>query len=272
MPFKKRRRYRRNNRAKWRQQKLAVGTVQKIAKRVAIYQMQKKEEPKFTLLTIGSFPQDAAPIGDMLTMRGRYEGTSGLYLNNDMFHPFTVRPPVITTGAVQTVDSGRGTRIGDTVNLTGIALKGTLVFPKEIDHGVRVSISIYRADSVLSQDLYKYEFDLNNETNTRMIDDSEKIHKVAQKSWLLNHTSGSQTIKRNVSMYIKFKNGKRIRYNEDLVHAQGCSLLDFQDTRYLCSMRSDVNGPAIFSDPVNANTRNAYPQFYGKWVCYYRDS
>lgn len=269
MVYKPKRFYR-NKKRKWRQQKLSIGTIEKISKRIALHQIQKQEEPKFTLLTIGAFAATGPPIGNIIARDGQYNGLTGIYLNNDYFAPHTVKTIVSPANPIE-VPTGRGTRLGDSVELVGIALRGTLVYPSQMDTGCRVRMTIFKADGPQGKNLNEYQTCIDLDDNSRMINDSEEISKVKEKHWLLNHKTGSQTSKYNVNMYVRFKKPKRIRYNETVVNPAACSLLDFQDTKYRLSLTSDVP-PQAFVSPVPAAVRNQYPQFYGQWTCYYRDS
>lgn len=215
---------------------------------------------------------EGVPLGNLITGRGMYNPV-GIYTNDQFYHPFTFKTQLDPNGS--TVNSGPSTRIGDTVEVTGLSIRGWLKFPSQIDVGEEVRFAIYRVDQVLAKSLWEYEVPLNRMLIPRQIDDHEKLHKVFVKSYRLNHKTGSQTMRVPVNIYKRFKKSKRIRFNETVVSDVSVHLTDYADDRYLLSITSTVPAPpnGVFNPlPPTPAERNNYPQFAGNFICYYRDS
>lgn len=278
-------------RKKWRQQKLSVGTVAKIAKKIANFQIQKKAEPKYSLVQIG----DAAPnFGSnpnpyLLMKSGAYKLNPGpvnlnsANLNLVGFHPQTIQPQA--GGGV--IDTSHGTRNGDTIQLKRVAFSGTLVLPSGCPNA-RVHIGIYSAKSTQNNPRAKLP-DADFMTMRRSIDDFQELNHVVSKTWVVNKTAGSsienpgavqnpffegQIRKINFNLTKYFKN-RRIRYDEDANNT--IPIQNFSDLRYYLVMYSDVPDPSTnggIGQQPNANItrlQNNYPLVYGKWLSYYRD-
>lgn len=279
--FKRRSRFRRKNkRSLWRQQKLAVGTVKKIAKEVANIQIRKQVEPKYSLLTLGAFgtlSQQSQPVGWLITSRGLYNTVTGAYLNDTTFHPYTAlltAEPPANVGDNQLINSAAGSRIGNSINLTGISLKGYIIYPRTIDAGTVIRANVYHAKHDLDLNLIDYEPSLHCDEIPRELDDVNQVSKVMGKTWILNHRYGGADMKVPVRLYKSFgKAGKRIDYNDIPNTPAECKLVDFKSSRYLLSMTSDVPMPSAgMSVPPTAGQIELFPQFYGQFTAYYRDA
>ena len=294
MPGKKRR-FRRKTSRKWRQQKLAVGTVQKIARRVAKIQIEKKEEPKYALTILGSKPGNNTedPLRCVITKTGLYKiypSSSGNLANVDQFnlqhHPMTYPYDVVQgqAGAVEKVTTGYGMRAGDTISLKGIGFKGFLCLGKSCANA-RVHLGIYKSESDLTgQNSTDRPVDLlpplDGMVVRREIENTEKLNGTkAIKTFTLNHRADDNEVKIPVNLYLP--TSRRIRYNKNQPDRDAGLMAQsqYEDLRYHFVCFSDVKDDAltggISSTIPNSDyqaTLDRFPTLYGRWTAYYRDS
>lgn len=292
MPFTRKRKFngkrrQTNKRRKWRQQKVAIGTIQKIAKRVANMQIEKKLEPKWSNLQLG-FPNTAItgkPLRCVIFKSGVYKVGPGLppstflfgaLMNRSMHHPQTV--PLELSPTTTAIESGAYRRQGDTIEVKGLSLKGMFIQGSECP-SVTVRVSLCSAQETLPNPVALLP-QLDWMTVRRSIDDTEKLNVL--KTWELNfnQTADETERRRPFSFYHRFKSGKRIRYNENqaLVYP-GISETSYQDTRYYLVVYSDLPDESptggIPSNIPNAQLQDVLARnvsFQGAFNCYYRDA
>lgn len=278
------------NRGKWKQQKLAVGTVAKIARKVARFQIQKGEEPKFTNNILGEVAENSYsdPVRCIVTKSGLYrvaEQASGFLSNvsqTNLQHAPITYPASTAIAQPQPANlklsSGSGYRIGDTIHLKAIALKGYLMLGKSCPNA-KVSASFHKAEQTLT-DPVRYLPPLNGLTIRRSIDDTEKLNGTkVHKTWMLNHKAENQEVKIPVNLYLRVD--KRIRYNKNQpdVDAGVMDQIWYDDLRYYLILYSDVKDEVQLGG-IGTNVPNAqlqdvidrFPTFYGRWTAYYRDA
>lgn len=287
MPRKTYRR-RRKNKGKWRQQKLAVGTVQKIARRVANMQIAKKEEPKYTVAILGGRPANV--MSDVtrciVTRSGLFEISPGaqnlqnIPQNLIMHHPITYPTEVDTQGqaGLKKVVSGAGRREGDTIILKGLGLKGYLCLGKSCPNA-RVHIGIYKSENNINDPQLLLP-ELDGFQLRREIDTTEKLNGTkCQKTYTLNHRANEQEVKIPVNMYLPVN--KRIKYgkNQPVASAGVMQQIWYDDLRYLLVMYSDAKDMVLTGGIPNTlpnsdldKVLDTHPTFYGRWVAYYRDA
>lgn len=289
------RRYRRKGRGKrkWRQQKLAIGTVQKIARQVAKYEIKEKEEPKFSLVLLGGTAANSAslPVRCIITKSGLYQMTplnTGFLSNASQtsiqHHPITYPSETALVGQQGQrlkLDSGANYRIGDTINLTGVGLKGFLCLGKDCQNA-QVYCGIHKAEQTIDTPI-DFMTTLDGMEIRRQINNAEKLNGTkAVKRWSLNHRANEQEVKIPVNMYLSLN--KRIRYdrNQPDRDAGNMSQDMYDDLRYYLVFYSDVPdevlpaagggvGPAVPVADQQA-VYDRFPTFYGRWTAYYRDA
>ena len=289
-----RRRFRKKRgRGKWRQQKLAVGTVQKIARQVAKFEIKEKEEPKFSLVLLGGSAANSAsqPVRCIITKSGLYQMTP---LNTGFLSNFTQTPiqhhPITypsetdlqgQAGAKLKLTSGAGYRIGDTVNLTGIGLKGFLCLGKNCPNA-QVYAGFHKAEQTIDEPI-NFLTTLDGMEIRRQINNAEKLNGTkVRKRWSLNHRANDQEVKIPVNMYLPLN--KRIRYDRNQPDRDSGNMSQdvYDDLRYYLVMYSDVPdevlpqaGGGVGPQVPNAQQQDVYdrfPTFYGRWTAYYRDA
>lgn len=290
MPYQKKKSKRRRRSNKWRQQKLAVGTVQKIARRVAKFQIQKQEEPKFSVNLLGGRP--ANNISDVVrcivTRSGLFEvaptPTTGFLSNVQQYriqiHPITYPYDVVQgqAGQVEKVTTGYGMRAGNTIMLKGLGLKGYLCLGKDCPNA-RVHVGIYSSENNLT-DPQTFLPELDGMQLRREIDTTEKLNGTkVKRTYTLNHRANDQEVKIPINMYLPVN--KRIKYgkNQPDRDAGVMSQIYFDDLRYYLIMYSDAKD-SVLAGGIASNIPNnqqqqvydAHPTFYGRWTAYYRDA
>lgn len=292
-----------NKKTGWRQQKVSINTIKKIATSISKYQDRKSQEPKYSLVPLGTIPTDftGLPNPYIIMNSGAYKLTVGPQninvqdLNLIAHHPQTTQPVPVQGAAINTSDS---TRIGDTIRLTRLSCTGTIVLPQGCED-TKIHIGIYSSKSLQLNPRSKL-VDANNMTSRRAIEDFQELNHVASKTFIMRHNIGAQVqtngwtyqqlpqgfpaaefkgsfTKKAFSLQVKFKGaGKRVRYNQD--STQILAGQDYADLRYYLVMYSDrqslnING-GIGIQPVASLNKilNEYPSFYGKWTAYYRDA
>lgn len=280
----RRKQRKRNTKRKWRQQKVSIGTIQKIARQVSTYQIKKQAEPKWSNLQLG-FPNadiQGKPITCLVFKSGLYKVSSGVpgflqcsIMLRSQHHPQTV--PLAVAGAVGApIDTGPHKRIGETINMTGLALKGMFIQGSTaLSQTVRISLCTAKCTLPDPRQLLP---NLDFMTVRRNIDDTEKLNVV--KTWELNfnQTAATEPRRRPFSFYVKLN--QRFRYNDDQsTQFPGIQETAYQDKRYYLVMYSDVPDEApgggiplnIPNNQLNqVQQRNI--QFYGRFTAYYRDS
>lgn len=288
MPRNARKRYKKRRSGKWRQQKLAVGTVQKIARRVAKFQIAKQEEPKYTVTILGGRPANVTTdvTRCIITRSGLFEISPGaVNLQNIpqvgiQHHPITYPTNVDTTGQAgdKKVFSGAGRREGDTIMLKGLGLKGYLCLGKSCPNA-RVHIGFYKSENSLT-DPQNLLPELDGFQLRREIDTTEKLNGTkAGKTYTLNHRANEQEVKVPINMYLPVN--KRIKYgkNQPVVSTGVMSQIYYDDLRYYLVMYSDAKDQVltggIATTLPNSDLQkviDTHPTFYGRWVAYYRDA
>ena len=197
-------------------------------------------------------------------------------------HPITYpaqTPLVGAQGAQLKLNSGQGFRIADTINLTGIGLKGYLCLGKDCDNA-QVYAGIHKAESTLTNPI-EFLPPLDGMVVRRSINNAEKLNGTkATKRWSLNHRANDQEVKIPVNMYLPLN--KRIRYDRNQPDTDQGTMSQsvYDDLRYYLVMYSDVPDEALPGGGVGpqvpiAQQQDVYdrfPTFYGRWTAYYRDS
>lgn len=293
MPYKRKYKYpknsyknKNNTKRKWRQQKLAVGTVAKIAKRVANFQIQKKLEPKWTNLLLGtpSTTLDGRDITCCSYRSGIYSVsqsptgflTSAIQLRSQ-HHPQTF--PVTSNGPAQPILSGKETRVGDTIEMTALLVQGYFKLGANLDNAT-VRVSLAHACATIQDPAFLLP-DVNGMQIRRTIDNTEELNILKNKYFTINHNAGGNDREKrlNFKIYFKFKKPRRIRYNEGQNTAFPINQNSYQDHRYYLIVKSDVPDPNP-NGGLNPNTPNAQLdqvlsnslQFYARWTAYYKDA
>lgn len=285
-------RYRRRGRkkkGKWRQQKLAVGTVQKIARRVAKYQIQELEEPKFSVNLLGGRPGNNTEdvVRCIITRSGLFEvapQATGFLSNTAQYpiqiHPITYPYDVVQgqAGQVEKVTTGYGMRAGNTIMLKGLGLKGYLCLGKDCANA-RVHVGIYKSENNLT-DPQSFLPELDGMQLRREIDTTEKLNGTkCKRTYTLNHRANENEVKVPINLYLPVN--KRIKYGKNQPDRDSgvMSQIYFDDLRYYLIMYSDrkdtVLAGGIGNTVVNADQTQIYdshPTFYGRWTAYYRDA
>lgn len=273
MPFKKRGR-RQNKKAKWRQQKLAVGTIEKIARRVANIEIDKDLEAKWATLMVGDGGNsDTAPLPVLVTTRGMFDAVNGVDFSNSYFAPRTALQQTLTQGHPRPIDAGEGFRIGDEVTVKGLSFKGLLKMPAACAHA-QVTVKVVRFSAPLQQQPYSYFASLKYRELRRELPNNTRASVVKSITLNMNHRAYSRDVTKVIDIYVPLKD-KKIRYKEPalLFNQLSCAIADFQDEFYMLVIFSDTTHPAAgFQTPIPVATANLYPHLYGRWTCYYKDS
>lgn len=254
-----------NKKAKWREQKISVGTIQKIARRVARHEDQKNIENLYSVLNIGTpGTLESYALSRAVTKKGLSSPTMGTK-DELLFHPFTTKMQVDSLlPGVTEVDSNNGTRKGNEIFLRGLAVKGTINLPAGTP-ACRVRISVFKCDQHFS-DLYDKQTPLDGMMLRRDLETgAEKITPVIQKEFSYN-PNGGNNLNREFKVNLYKKIMKKIEYNATLVDEQSCSQADFKEDRYILSIISDHNATIVPPMPTNI------PQFYGMFIAYYTDA
>lgn len=281
--------YRKRGRGKWRQQKLAIGTVQKIARRVAKMQIAKQEEPLFSSNILGGRAGNNTEdtVRCVVTRSGLFEIAPGLTnllsINNApvQHHPqtFPYQLFVPPSGVPQTlsVQSMNRFRAGRSIHLKGLAVKGYLCLGKDMGNA-RVHLGIYSSEDTLVNP-QGYLPELDGIQMRRDIPDTEKLNGTKAKTTItLNHRANDQEVKIPVNLYLKVD--KRITYNpKQTTSTPAMDELWYEDKRYYLIIYSDTKDD-ILSGGIASNIPNAqlqatldrFPTFYGRFTAYYRDS
>lgn len=264
---------RRNKKQKWRQQKLAVGTVEKIAKRIATMQIEKDAENKWTTLQVGLGGNSQTPPAPVLIhTEGFCDAVLAVDYSNTFFSPNTRLAQVSAGGLPKAVESGEGYRIGDEVTVKGISFKGQLKLPALCAHA-RVTIKVVKFKAPLQQMPYKYFASLKYTGIRRELLEPHRAQVIKSVTYNLNHRAYDRDVTKQVDIYVDLKN-KPIRYKEpgQLFNPLSCAIADFQDEFYMLVMFSDATfPPGGFQPPIATATANLYPHFYGRLVTYYQD-
>lgn len=265
-----------------------MGTVQKIARRVAKFQIAKQEEPKYTVTILGGRPANVTTdvTRCIITRSGLFEISPGpTNLQNIpqlliQHHPITYPTNVDTTGQAgdKKVFSGAGRREGDTIMLKGLGLKGYLCLGKSCPNA-RVHVGIYKSESNLT-DPQTFLPELDGFQLRREIDTTEKLNGTkCGKTYTLNHRANDQEVKVPINLYLPVN--KRIKYgkNQPVVSTGVMSQIYYDDLRYYLVMYSDAKDQ-VLTGGISTTLPNSdldkvldtHPTFYGRWVAYYRDA
>ena len=301
MPYKKRyrKKFRKKRvRKKWRQQKVSVGTIAKIAKKVSNMQIRKKQEPKFSNIRLGvqATTLDGRDITCMVFRSGLYQvnqqpsgflSSFNQLLNQN--HPQTY-PEQVEAAPSTAVRSGKETRQGDTIELTGLALQGYFLLGGGVNNAT-IRVSLCSAEQTLSEPVFLLP-DVNGMQIRRTIENTEQLNVIRSRYITMNHSAGgvrlpqdptdplvNSTRRYNFKMYHRFKRPQRIRYNEGQNSAFPISLASYMDKRYYIIFKSDIPDPSPSGGlPTNIPNSDLLPtlnqgvQFYGRWTAYYRDA
>lgn len=264
--------------------------MQKIARRVAKFQIAKQEEPKYAVNILGARPDNnTTQVGRCIVTRsGLFEVTPNTttgFLNNIEQHPIQIHPQTYPydvvqgqAGVVEKVSTGASMRQGDTIMLKGLGLKGYLCLGKECANA-RVHIGIYKSENSLT-DPQGMLPELDGFQLRREIDTTEKLNGTrVKRTYTLNHKANDQEVKVPIDMYLKVN--KRIKYGKQQPDRDAgvMNQIYFDDLRYYLIMYSDksdqVLSGGIAPNLPNLDQQKVYdtnPTFYGRWVAYYRDA
>lgn len=275
-------------RGKWRQQKLAVGTVQQIAKEVTRLEMQKGIEPKWTINKLGvpernitQNPFRCIILKTGLWLLGQTTGANPTLTSTQQLalqhHPQTTPSYQIGTGAAgQPIESGPRTRTGDTIAMTGLDVSGYIELGKDLSNAA-VHIGLYKADQEL--DAVVLLPDLNEFKIRRQIDNSERPNKISSRTMVLNHRSADHGTRRKFQLYHRFKKPRRVKYNDGQTSDQTINQARYQDDRYYLVAYSDVpdevtSGGIAAGQPASdyQSVLDKNVSFWGRFTAYYRDA
>lgn len=280
----------RGKKAGWRQQKLAVNTVKKIAKAVTRLEMQKKTEPKFSINVLG---QPAPTLIQenfscvlyrsglyLITLNGPATFLQGTNMLKLQHHPQTVPTFNLGTGlGGATIESGPRTRIGDTIEMTGLDVSGYITLGKTLEHAT-VHIGLYKADQTLVNGVVPLLPKLSGMQIRRQIDFTEVPNKIVSKTFTINHSANSTSTRRKFQLYHRFKKSRRVKYNDGQTSDQTINEARYMDDRYYLVMYSDrpdlqITGGIPPNQIVAADYKQYLDdnvQFIGRYTAYYRDS
>lgn len=175
------------------------------------------------------------------------------------------------------VASGAGFRVGDTVHLKGIAVKGYLLLGPNCPNA-RVYMGFHTAEEQLNNPS-AYLPRLDGMQLRRNIADTEKLNGTSvTKMFTLNHRASDEEIKIPINMYLKVD--KRVRYNLNQIPGTPINEIWYMDRRWYFVCYSDVPNDSTLQGGIAPNTPNAqlqqtldrFPQFYGSFRAYYRDA
>lgn len=268
-------RFRRNGKQKWRQQKVAIGTIEKIARRVANYEIDKDVENKYSIVQVGhGGTSRVSPLPLLLSTEGMYDAVTALDMNNSYFAPNTVPAQAQQAGQPRPVNTGSGFRLGDQVTVTGIGFKGLLKLPELCAHAT-VTIKLLKFDAPLGRPPWAYFASLKRTGIRRQQLEYNRAKVMKSITVNLNHRAYSRDVTREIDMYVKCKD-KKIRYKklDDLNSRIGpCVIADFQDEFFMLVAFSDATHPLTgFPSPIPIGQANIFPHLYGRMVCYYQDA
>ena len=205
-------------------------------------------------------------------------------LTGKCHHPQTV-PATIPVGvgpAPVPLQSFHHTRIGDTIEMTGLSISGWLTLGKDCPTAA-VKISIYKSEQTISPFVPAgtYPFTLlprcNEMVVRRSIPNTEKLNKVTSRRWVINHKAGETTTTFPIKIWVPFK-GKRVKYNPGQPTDFPTNEASYMDDRYYAIFQSSVPDEvpgggfglllpnAQYQDLLDRNV-----QFKGKFMAYYRD-
>lgn len=252
-----------------------MGTIEKIARRVANIEIDRDVENKWTTLTVGNGGDEFTnPVPLLLTTKGMFDSVSGIDVSNSFFAPNTALEQVQAGGLPKAVVSGESYRQGDEVTVTGLSFKGLLKLPELTSHAL-ITIKIVKFAAPLQQLPYKYFTSLKYTGIRRDLVEPMRATVVKSMTVNLNHRAYSRDVTRMVDMYVPL-NDKKIRYKEHarLLNPLDCAIADFQDEFYMLVAFSSASHPsgAGFPSPIPTAQANLFPHLHGRFVCYYKDS
>lgn len=263
-----------NKKRKWRQQKISVGTIQKIAKAVAVAEDEKNIENLFSEHVIGlRGTVSSRPSPQIVSKWGLSSALTGVK-EPLLFHPFTIKSQITGVGP-EDVKDGNGYRKGQEIMLKGLAVKGIITLPAGQRAG-SIRVVVVRCDQHFA-DLYDKMPFLDRMKLRRQIGDDE--YKI---SYVINHTYTYGTVPfpqptfppaattlatRQIKVDLYKKMNKRIEYNKQLQDNLSCNQGDFKEDRYILSITSQE--PHLIVGPVVPHT---FPEFQGQFLAYYTDA
>lgn len=266
---------RKGGKAKWRQQKIAVGTIEKIARRVANIEIDKDVENKWSTFLVGNGgDSQTQPHPLLLSTEGMFDAVAAVDYSNTFFAPNTALAQINAAGvAPKPLVSGESYRIGDEVTVRGLSFKGLLKLPALCAHAV-VTIKVVKFSAPLQQAPYRYFASLKWTNIRRMLLEPHRAKVVKSVTMNLNYRAYSRDATRVVDIYCPLKD-KKIRYKDPtaLLDPLSCAIADFQDDFYMLVAFADTTHPAGgFVAPIAPAQANLFPHLYGRWTCYYKDS
>lgn len=247
-------------------------------------ELQKNSEPKFTINVLGK-PAQTIIDRDRVCIIYR----SGLYrIDPDIanvnlvsgnqirlqHHPQTVPTYQIGAAAGSVIESGPRTRVGDTIEMTGLDICGYLTLGKGLANAT-VHIGLYKADVTVNTVPLLPRLDAM--TIRRQHDFTEVPNKITSRTFTLNHSANGTATRRKFQIYHRFKKPRRVKYNQGQTSDQTINEARYMDDRYYLVMFSDtpdeVVGGGIGIHPV-AQLQQLLDKnitFYGRYTAYYRD-
>lgn len=274
----------RRNKAKSRQQKLSVKTVESIAKRVAGRLDNKKNTPLKDVITFGlqmasleEMTMDL-PEGDSLCMAGCYDVATRDRDTETSWGP-KLQLVEADSGAYPVIDLNDGDRISNNIFLKGIQIRGTFILPSTL-HRATCHFTIckkrgpkYASDAALldvpefipNPWLYNYKSDL--EYGTMNILDDYEVHLRQGSGRKTGNDAAYSNLYRTVDRY--FSINKQVEYEDFalLTDPLTPAVDDFVKTPYEFRLWSDQT-KAIKNDGT-LEDNDHFPQFQGRVIYHY---
>lgn len=278
---------RRRKRAYHRQQKLAVSTVVKIARKVASKVVNAEAEHYALTQRFGQVLDHEADIGgNYITRSGMYKQSNGANNQINVWGP-QLMPLTTAANNIQTLQTNIGTRVGANVKVTGIRLKGLVFFPFRCEmtqvEVVIAKVNMYEEHpEELTADLLNYQ--------------PKRVREAAQEKTL----GPEATIKQSKIVYRKlitynpagfdYEGGKSryapkyvpidkfIKQNQTIINNDGIESGDPNPMqgriikwRYIVSMKSTTQDPPGGVSYDLPESKKTIPQYVGNITYYYSD-
>lgn len=281
--FTKRKRKFRKKKAKRRQQLLSVSTVEKIAKKIATALDNKTKPALQSIVRYGLEPSDiqemtrSYPVGDRLSLRGTFFHDNAVLRLADQWGPRCVAmvPDDQDDDLVKLTDN---TRLGNTIYLKGVSIRGNLILPYGCRRAkvhftfLQKKCHQYEPDEGLLpvQDIIRSPYNFNFQKD---IDAAEDIHYNVIKDvvYTLSQPSGRATnngirmyndVYKTINRFISIK--KKMEYfdSDALADSTVANVQDFKQGPIEVRIWSDV--PHLEDGNSSMLGLDQFPQFQGQ--------